>query len=77
MMTAAGMGRLRGLPALGVLAAAFIGTDASARRYQVFPNRAPIQALEFCMNNYFGGKRREESAVTQSAAHAGAWWLVT
>lgn len=41
---------------------ASFGTDSSALRYQVnydfyFPNQSPIQALEFCMNNYFGGKR--------------------
>jgi hypothetical protein len=47
---------------LDAYASSPFGTDASALRYQVnydfyFPNRAPIQALEFCMNNYFGGKR--------------------
>lgn len=41
---------------------ASFGTDASALRYQVnydfyFPSQAPIQALEFCMNNYVGGTR--------------------
>jgi len=43
-----------------------LGTDDAATRYQVnydfyFPNRAPVQALELCMNNYIQNKRYQRA----------------
>jgi len=56
-----------------------LGTDASALRYQVnydffFPNRAPIQALEFCMNNYFGGKRYQWAMQWENVGSGAPQW---
>jgi hypothetical protein len=56
-----------------------LGTDAAALRYQVnydfyFPNRAPIQALEFCMNNYFGGKRYQWAMQWENIGSGAPQW---
>jgi len=56
-----------------------LGTDASALRYQVnydfyFPNRTPVQALEFCMNNYFGGKRYQWALQWENIGSGAPQW---
>jgi hypothetical protein len=60
---------------------ASFGTDASALRYQVnydfrFPNQAPIQALEFCMNNYFGGKRYQWAMQFENKGTGAPQWRI-
>ena len=55
------------------------GTDASALRYEVkydfyFPDQAPIQALEFCMNNYFGGKRYQWAMQWENIGSGAPQW---
>jgi hypothetical protein len=50
-----------------------LGTDDAATRYQVnydfcFPNRAPIQALESCMNNYIQNKRYQWAMQWETSA---------
>lgn len=64
---------------MGLDAYISLGTDASALRYQVnydfyFPNRAPIQALEFCMNNYFGGKRYQWAMQWENIGTGAPQW---
>ncbi|HLX48682.1 MAG TPA: hypothetical protein VKS82_10145 [Streptosporangiaceae bacterium] len=58
-----------------------LGTDASALRYQVnydfyFPNRTPVQALEFCMNNYFGGKRYQWCMQWENIGTGAPQWRI-
>jgi hypothetical protein len=58
---------------------ASFGTDSSATRYQVnydfyFPNKTPIQALEFCMNNYFGGKRYQWAMQWENIGTGAPQW---
>ena len=60
---------------------ASFGTDASALRYQVnydfyFPSRTPIQALEFCMNNYFGGKRYQWAMQWENKGTGAPQWRI-
>lgn len=55
------------------------GTDSAATRYQVnydfyFTNRTPIQALEFCMNNYFGGKRYQWAMQWENIGTGAPQW---
>jgi hypothetical protein len=55
------------------------GTDASALRYQVnydfyFTSGTPIQALEFCMNNYFGGKRYQWAMQWENKGTGAPQW---
>jgi hypothetical protein len=56
-----------------------LGTDSSATRYQVnydffFQNRTPVQALEFCMNNYFGGKRYQWAMQWENIGSGAPQW---
>ena len=58
-----------------------LGADASARRYQInydfyFPNQAPIQALEFCMNNYFGGQRYQWALQWENIGSGAPQWRI-
>jgi|SRR5215472_3020510 len=70
----------RGNPSyMGADAYIRLGTDASARRYQVnydfyFPSKSPIQALEFCMNNYFGGKRYQWAMQWENVGSGAPRW---
>lgn len=55
------------------------GTDDSALRYQLnydfyFPNGTPIQALEFCMNNYFGGQHYQWAMQWDNIESGGPQW---
>jgi hypothetical protein len=56
-----------------------LGTDASATRYQInydfyFPDKAPVQALEFCMNNYFGGERYQWAMQYENIGSGAPQW---
>jgi hypothetical protein len=56
-----------------------LGHDDAATRYQVnydfyFPNRAPIQALEFCMNNYIQNKRYQWAMQWENAGSGAPQW---
>jgi hypothetical protein len=64
---------------MGVDAYIPLGTDASAIRYQInydfyFPDKTPIQALEFCMNNYFGGKRYQWAMQYENIGSGAPQW---
>lgn len=56
-----------------------LGTDDAATRYQVnydfyFPSRAPIQALEFCMNNYIKNKRYQWAMQWENIGSRAPQW---
>jgi hypothetical protein len=66
-------------PYMGADAYIRLGTDDAATRYQVnydfyFPNRAPIQALEFCMNNYIQNKRYQWAMQWENIGSGAPQW---
>jgi hypothetical protein len=71
---------LSGNPAyMGADAYIRLGTDDAATRYQVnydfyFPARAPIQALEFCMNNYIQNKRYQWAMQWENIGSGAPQW---
>ena len=66
-------------PYMGADAYIRLGTDDAATRYQVnydfyFPSRAPIQALEFCMNNYIQNKRYQWAMQWENIGSGAPQW---
>ena len=68
-------------PFMGVYAYHDFGSDDAATRYQInydfyFPDKAPVQALEFPMNNYIQNKRYQWAMQWENIGAGAPQWRI-